>query len=40
MALTIAVFCYSVYNKFMININLIIYLEQLKIIYLQKILLS
>ncbi len=40
MALIIAVFCYSVDNKFMININLIIYLEQLKIIYLQKILLS
>lgn len=37
MALVIAVFCYSVYNIFMININLIIYLEQLKIIYLQKI---
>ncbi|MBB6371182.1 hypothetical protein HNP36_002258 [Chryseobacterium shigense] len=30
-------FYYSSPNKFMININFVIYLEQLKTIYLQKI---
>ena len=30
-------FCYSRPNNFMTNINSIIYLEQLKTIYLQKI---